>query len=446
MEVIIDTWSLLTDAGIAGILLLLAKMLRTNVQLLQRLFIPTALLAGLMGLILGRSGFGLVNLSEMASTYSGLLICIVFAAIGLITKFPKFDDLIHRTGRLWAFNQIIILGQWIVGVGFGVLIIPIIFPDLSPAFGLIMPAGFMGGHGTAAGLGDTLATLGWEDALSLGLTSATFGVFLAVLGGMLIINICARLGLLKDVSRFEELDEHVRRGLTPAEHRDSVGDETVASSSIHVFTFHISLIAGVTFIGYLLANLANQNLTFISVPVFACCFLVGCITRFVVQKLGFFGHFDERLISSTASSATDFLIFFGISSIQLAVLISNALPFAVMMAIGILFCVFLVIFVAPRVLGADWVDRAIFSWGWMTGTVALGILLLRVCDPKNKSHVLDDYAISYVPGSVADIILISFVPSFVMMGYGLPVLGALLAAIAAVLLIFWVFIRPVSHR
>ena len=33
-----------------------------------------------------------------------------------------------------------------------------------------------------------------------------------------------------------------------------------------------------------------------------------------------------------------------------------------------------------------WFEKAIFTWGWFTGTMAMGIALLRVADPKMRSR------------------------------------------------------------
>ena len=432
---IIDIWDIVVDFGIAGGIILACKFLRVNIVLLQRLFIPVAMLAGLVGLLIGNNGLNILPLSEMASRYGGVLISVVFAAIGLSTKFPKISTLFQRTGRMLAFNQIITVSQWALALIVGIWLLPLFWPDLPAAFGLVMPAGFMGGHGTALALGDGLTAFGWEDSLSLALTAATIGVFAAVLGGMIIINIGARMGVIKHVVKFEELERHVRRGQIPVDSRESAGEETVAASSINVFTLHLSLIGAVTASAYLFASWASSLNEFTSVPVFASAFLIGCFTRTMLQKTGSLHNFDEKIFSGCSGAATDLLIFFGITSIKTSVLILNVAPFLVLMLCGLFLCSVLVFVVAPRVFKQHWFDKGVFSWGWMTGTVALGILLLRICDPKNESHVLDDYAIAYVPGSVIDISLISFVPSLVMLGHGvnvLLVLGVYLCVVSTI--------------
>ncbi|MCV6622869.1 MAG: hypothetical protein OIF51_14085 [Cellvibrionaceae bacterium] len=394
------------------------------------------MMAGLLALLLGSNGFDVLPLSKNA--YGGVLIAVIFAALGLSTEFPKASTLIQRTGRLWAFNQIITVSQWLLAIVMGAYVLSSIWPELPAAFAVVMPSGFMGGHGTAAAVGDSLDKLGWDAGMSLALTAATVGVFLAILGGLTLINIMSRLGILTHIKKFEEFEEHFRKGLIPEEQRESIGMETVSSSSVNAFTLHIALIAVVVMAAYYASQILSSFNQFVSVPVFACAFLLGCLLRYGLKASGALNHFDDKLFNIGASSATDYLVFFGIASIKLSVLISFAAPFILLMISGIILCVFLVLYVAPKIFGEKWVETGLFSWGWMTGTVAMGILLLRIVDPKSKSTVLDDYAIAYVPGSVVDILLVSFIPGLLMMGQVGLALSVLLAYIVFVIAISWV--------
>jgi ESS family glutamate:Na+ symporter len=81
----------------------------------------------------------------------------------------------------------------------------------------------MGGHATAAVVGNNLIELGWDDAFTLALTAATFGIFASVLGGLAIINIGARFGYIKNITRFEDMEIQFRKGLIPKEERVSIG-------------------------------------------------------------------------------------------------------------------------------------------------------------------------------------------------------------------------------
>mgnify|MGYP000818542800 CR=1 FL=1 len=60
------------DVCIMSALLVLGKIIRTRVPLLQNLFIPSALIAGFIGIILGPFCLNWVPLSSQASSYAGI--------------------------------------------------------------------------------------------------------------------------------------------------------------------------------------------------------------------------------------------------------------------------------------------------------------------------------------------------------------------------------------
>ena len=66
----------------------------------------------------------------------------------------------------------------------------------------------------------------------------------------------------------------------------------------------------------------------------------------------------------------------------------------------------------------------IFAWGWWTGTMAMGIALLRIVDPKLSSKAMDDYAMAYLPIAPIEILLITFVPILFVNGLGVWLLLA----------------------
>ena len=75
-----------------------------------------------------------------------------------------------------------------------------------------------------------------------------------------------------------------------------------------------------------------------------------------------------------------------------------------------------------------WFEKALFTWGWFTGTMAMGIALLRVVDPKMKSRCLDSYALAYLFIAPVEISLITFAPVAFVNGYGLLFSSICLAA------------------
>jgi ESS family glutamate:Na+ symporter len=225
-------WVLFSDAGIICGLLLIGKLLRVKVRLIQKLFIPPSLLAGLLGLTFGPNGLGWLPLSNNVGTYSALLIAVVFAALPFSSPRFKMKEVARRVGPMWAYSQFGMLFQWAVMGLFGLLVLRLIWPELNPAFGVMLPTGFYGGHGTAAAIGSAFHGLGWDEAASLGMTTATIGVIVAILGGLLFIKMATRRGQTSYLADFNALPDEYRSGLLPEEKREPTAIGTTSPSPL----------------------------------------------------------------------------------------------------------------------------------------------------------------------------------------------------------------------
>jgi hypothetical protein len=91
-------WSLLTDAGLIGGLLLVGALVRRWVGVAQRLMLPASVIAGFLGLLLGPKVLGVLPFSDQLGTYASVLIAMIFACLALS------DDMGSR--RLLRSNRI----------------------------------------------------------------------------------------------------------------------------------------------------------------------------------------------------------------------------------------------------------------------------------------------------------------------------------------------------
>lgn len=344
-----NIYSLLVDLMWASIFLFAAKLLREKIKILQSLFVPVSLLAGFIGLALGQNGFGLITYSSQFGSYSGLLIIAVFVSIGLRGfNFSKggVKSNFDRIGSYYCFRNIGWAFQYAMPIIFSMLVLRVIVPELNPAFGMLIPAGFQGGHGTAAALGATLGNLGWEDATDLAMTSATVGILTGIFGGIALIKIGTTKNYTKFVKDFSQLPDDMRTGLMEEGHRPVLGEETVSPMAIDPLAWHLMLILIPTGIGYLLTN-AIQSATGLGVPSFSVGFLVAIVFHFLLKGIKADKYVDNRIISRMGSCATDFLVFFGVASIKIPVVIQYAVPFGLLMVFGIIWVVFHFTVLAP---------------------------------------------------------------------------------------------------
>jgi ESS family glutamate:Na+ symporter len=63
----------------------------------------------------------------------------------------------------------------------------------------------------------------------------------------------------------------------------------------------------------------------------------------------------------------------------------------------------------------------------MTGSVATGIALLRIVDPRNRSRTLEDFGLAYLGVGPVEILLIATAPIIVTAGYAWGFAGGCVA-------------------
>ncbi|MBQ2132545.1 MAG: sodium:glutamate symporter [Bacteroidales bacterium] len=428
-------WVLLTDLGIISALILVGKFIRVKVKLIQQLFIPPSLIAGVLGLAFGPNGLGWLPLSGSMGTYAAVLIALVFGALPLSS--PKFStkEIAGRVGPMWAYAQLGMLLQWgIMGV-FGLFVMKLIWPDLNDAFGIMLSTGFYGGHGTAAAIGEAFNGLGWDEAASLGMTTATMGVIFAIIGGLVMIKWAAKNKQTAFIADFADLPNELRSGLIPEEKREPIGTTTTSAISIEPLTFHLALVLLVAFLGYSMSVGVKQLYPQLELPVFSCAFIIGLVLKKIFDATKVTNYICPNTTQRIGSMATDLLVAFGVASIKLGVVVKYAVPLVVLLVSGALIVFGVTFFFGRKLSKTYWFERTIFAWGWWTGTMAMGIALIRIVDPKLASKAMDDYALAYLPIAPVEILLITFVPIMFVNGMGLWLSLGCLALSALIVLL-----------
>ena len=423
-------WTLFVDIGIISLLLLVGKLMRVKIKIVQKLFIPPSLLAGFIGLALGPHGFDVLPLSSQTGTYAGILIAFIFGALPLTSQKAKGNT--QEIGTMWAYSQAGLLLQWAFGGLLGLLILNQIWP-LSPGFGITMPSGYCGGHGTAAAIGQAFGQLGHDEILTLAMTAATVGIVASVILGLIFVKWGAKKKHTTYLADYNDLPSELRTGLLPQDKRESMGESTCSSISIDSLTFNLAVVCAIALAGYGISKLAAYFMPGFELPVFSCAFVAGILIKKVLDRTRASESICPQTVNHISGAMTDFLVAFGIASIKLSVVLEYIVPLAILLLSGLVVTLIYVFMMARKMMKECWFEKALFSWGWFTGTMAMGIALLRVVDPKMKSRCLDSYALAYLFIAPVEISLITFAPMAFVNGYGLIFTGICLVAGLSVL-------------
>lgn len=183
--------SLCNDILVLAVFLLVGFFVRELCKPLQKLFLPSSLIGGLILLLLGQQILGVVEVPESFGSIPSVMIDIVMAA-------TVFGVTINRK-KLGSYLDYSCMTMTSYGMqlGLGVLLgwlLQKIWPGLPDGWGVMGVFSFHGGHGTAAAAGAAFEKLGIEGNMAVGMVLSTLGLIVAMLVGMIMVNFGIRRG------------------------------------------------------------------------------------------------------------------------------------------------------------------------------------------------------------------------------------------------------------
>ena len=379
-----------------AILLVLGKTLRILIPFLQRCYLPSSVIGGVIGLIVFQCFPGLVSAETVSavSKIPGFMINVVFATlfIGVVT--PPLRTIFRTAFPQLCFGQLLAWGQYVIGFALvGFVLIPLF--GVNPGFGNLLEIGFQGGHGTVGGMSESFRAFGWEDGIALGYTIATAGMVVGVTVGVLLVNWAGRRGYVKNIRSFAEQDKLQQQGIYAHSERPHAGWQTVYCDSIDSLAWHISLVGIAILIGFGMQKgfqaaeiklFPDASLRILKgFPLFPFCMIGGLLLQKSSRLVKVDRLIDHGQMQRIAGAALDFLVVSAMATIKLSVVVQNWQSLLLLIIIGTIFSIAMVIFAAPRIFKDSWFECAIADFGQATGVTATGLLLLRTVDPESKT-------------------------------------------------------------
>lgn len=432
----------LLDFAVASLFILIGQFLRAKVGLFQKFFVPASMIAGFIALALGTQGLNILPFSDQISSYPGMLIIVIFAAVGVngFTFSKKaFKAEVDRIGSYFSYKVLAQAIQFGFAPLLSILIISNLFPDINYGFGLLLAAGFSGGHGTAAAVGTTFASEGFVDGTDIAMTCATVGILAGIFGGLFFIKLGTKFGWTKYIKSFQYISGDLRTGMVKdAENRPIMGKETTSSVSLDPLCWHFAMLLLASGAG-IIVNKWIYNTFDLDLPTYLIAFLIAIVMFLIFKKTGVHDYIDENVINRISGTATDFVVFFGIASIKIAVIVKYAAPLAILLVIGILIVVATLMFFGPAMNKGSWFERSLFVFGYSTGVFAIGFVLLRIVDPENRSKTLNDTAFAAPFTTPFELYAWSFGPRMLLNGQHWQFVGMYVALTLACVVVNLVF-------
>ena len=380
--------SIFFSVCILSVFLILGKVFRVKFKLFQRIFLPASIIGGFLGLASGPFGLNIIPefILNVWQQMPGVLINLVFATLFLGVMIPGIKALWVRGGSQLCYGMIIGSGQYFVALLTTALILTPVF-DVPHAFGTILEIGFAGGHGTAAGMEEVFNKIGFPAGSALAYMSATVGIIIAVVGGIIYINIAIRKGYCEHIDASKGIPEYKKTGLIKKEEeRYSISTATVAGESIEPMAFHFAIVALAVLIGWLmLTGIRKIHPVLEGFPLFPLAMMGGMLVQIISKPLKVDKYYDKKSFDRILGVSLDLLVLAAISTLKLDLFLANFWPFIILMIVGIVWIYICLVYLAPRMLPYNWFERGITEYGMQTGVTAIGLLLLRLVDPEYKT-------------------------------------------------------------
>jgi len=403
------------DFAVVSILLLVGYVLRMKIKLFQKLFIPSCILGGIVGLLLGPQVLGAVSpvkviFSTSIDQWSGVLLAVTFAGSFLgesITKATRQSLAATFVGGVAHQTQAVL----------GMLVAFAFAATIPLGFGLLPLYSLYGGIGWSVPVATIFQQKGyWADSVPVAVTMATIGVVCGIVFGIFIINIGVRKGIAgKGVTSVDKLPEEFKTGYIKEEDRSPIGYGVAKSSSLDPFGLQLAMVGGVVLCAILLRNLLiSLDPFWKNLPLLSTSLICSGIFGVIIAKTRLQKFIDRDTIERISGVSLEFMITAAVATTSIKAFAAYLLPILIISIVTIAATTFVTMFFTKRWCRQDWFASAVAQYGAYMGLLSTGLLLAKVVDPDHKTVAAETVAGSCTLGYSYSLPYLLLMPLFVM--------------------------------
>ncbi len=367
--------------GYAACVLVLLALIFVGAQLARlvphRFPVPRAMLAGVLGLVLGPSFADVLPLRVEqleALVYHGLALVFISVALQSARRNAESSGDVVTLGLgipliaalQGAVGMVLVLGWSLLGGR-----------ELHPGFGLMAPLGFSQGPGQALALGAAWAQFGFEDGASIGLLVAG--------GGFVWCTVFGTVWLGRRPKRGDGAGGEVeRRGLDPER----------PEMSAHAVMRNV-LAVGLVYFGTWL-TLRGADLLLTERPQLRAMFwgfhfLIGMGlamgVRNVLPRVTTERPLNDATLGAVAGIVVELTTTAALTALSAAVFAKWWIPILVLVGLAGASTMLVCWLLERRIFGTFPFEHGLLLMGASTGTLLTGMALLRVVDPRLETPV-----------------------------------------------------------
>ena len=401
-----ELWRPIIIVGIIASITLFANVIRQKISFIRKSYIPTAVLAGFILLLL--RSLNIVHIRQEfleLITYHG--IAIGFIAMSLRVKREKTTDTYKVAVKSGALIVSTYLVQAITGLVISLFLVLTFMPQFFPASGILLAMGFGQGPGQANNVGSTYESLGFVGGQSYGLAIAASGYLIACTVGVFFLNKRkSKITKYTDetsndtpIDIFQDEDE-----IPISQSIDKLSIQVALSVFVYLLTFGI-LVGVSRLLSLISPGVANTlspilwgfNFIFASAIASGVAALISVLRKKGIMKRQYQNNY---LLNRISGLAFDIMIVAGIASINFTDIAKLWIPFIVTILLGALVTYLYLKFMSNKIYKGYENEAFLSMFGMLTGTISSGVLLVREIDPEYKTPAANNL----VTGSGAAIV------------------------------------------
>lgn len=386
-----DLWRPIIVIGIISALTLLANILRSKVSFIKKTYVPTAVLAGFILLLLRSLGIVTIRQDFLELiTYHG--IAIGFIAMSLRVKTQNNNEgykVALKSGALIVSTYLI---QVLIGLVIALILTFTFIPDFFPASGILLAMGFGQGPGQANNVGSTYEALGFVGGQSYGLSIAASGFLIACTVGVFFLNKRKKknVAYIDETSNDSKLDIFQDKDEIPiAQSIDKLSVQAALIVFVYLLTFGF-LVGFSRLLGLISPGLANTlnpilwgfNFIFASAIASGVAGIITLLRKKGIMKRQYQNNY---LLNRISGLAFDVMIIAGIASIDFSDISKLWIPFLITILAGTFGTYFWLKFMSNKIYKGYEDESFLAMFGMLTGTISSGVLLVREIDPEYKT-------------------------------------------------------------
>lgn len=387
------------DLGLLLIFLLIGVVLLRVCKPLKKLFLPAGLIGGVIALVLGPQVLGIITIPDSWSGMASPMINVVltttlFGAVINREKLKKYSSAI----------DIIVLtyfGQLFTGILVSMAINAVWKNDLPDFWGFMSVFTYWGGHGAATTAGTVLEDMGYNGMLSLGIIMATLGLIVAMLAGMVWVNIGERKGW--STYKKDHVQEEKKGGslLLAEEERPVIGHATMSSDVANGLAVQLGIVLFCMWFGKLIfqslakvpyepfANLMNK------IPSLLYGIVGAIVVWAIMRKCKMEKYADVPTIKNIGGVALEICVAAATATLNLKLFASYIGPILIHLVSVILLMSVICFWLLPKWLhGKDWFELALMAFGQGHGSTPSGLALARCVDPDSRSYAWEGFGVA----------------------------------------------------